>query len=130
LRFTEIHPEQVGGVVAFSAGTYTLPVSDLSFPFGVGDLARNDGGTAFDARQFRRVPIWIGVGAQDDNPDDVPDEWDPYIGDDRLERAERFAGVLRDLGDNVTLNVFPGASHSLTDDMRVAGCTALAQAAA
>jgi len=134
LRFTEIHPEQVASVAAVSAGTYTLPVSRdsrnrlLEFPFGLANIARDDGGKAFDPRTFAQVPIWVGVGADDTNPNDVPDAWDPYIGDDRLERAERFTTALSKMGVDVTLNVFDGASHGLTDDMRVAACTALAQA--
>ncbi len=134
LRFTEIHPEQVAGVAAVSAGTYTLPVSRdgrnrlLEFPFGLANIARDDGGKAFDARTFAEVPIWIGVGADDNNPNDVPDAWDPFIGDDRRERAERFTSALSKMGVDVTLNVFDGASHGLSDDMRGAACAALAQA--
>jgi len=134
LRFTEMHPDLVTAVAAVSAGTYTLPATRdatsgkvLQFPFGVGDLARDDGGQAFDARRFEQVPVWIGVGTKDDNPADVPHAWDAYIGEDRVDRAEAFAQALRDMGVNVTLAEFPGASHGLTDDMRAAGCAALAQ---
>lgn len=137
LRFTEIHPEQVGAVAAISAGTYTLPSARdaasgtlLNFPFGVANLATDDGGTAFDALMFKGVPIWIGVGALDDDPADVPHQWDPYIGDDRLERAQRFADSLQTQGDTVTLQIFDGASHDLTDDMRGTACAALAIASA
>jgi pimeloyl-ACP methyl ester carboxylesterase len=135
LRFTEIHPEEVAGVSAVSAGTYTLPFSrdartgkPLQFPFGVADLARTDGGQAFDARRFESVPIWIGVGAADSNEADVPDAWDAYIGLDRLGRAQAFTQALESLGANVALTVFQNADHTLTDDMRVAGCEALAAA--
>jgi pimeloyl-ACP methyl ester carboxylesterase len=134
LRFTEMHPDLVTAVAAVSAGTYTLPESRdprngtlLQFPFGVGDLARDDGGQAFDPSRFGQVPIWIGVGADDNNPADVPHDWDAYIGDDRVDRAEAFSQALREMGVNVTLAEFPGASHGLTDDMRAAGCAALAQ---
>ncbi len=135
LRFTEIHPEELAGVSAVSAGTYTLPFSRdartgkaLQFPFGVADLARTDGGQAFDARRFESVPIWIGVGAADSNDADVPDAWDAYIGLDRLGRAQAFTQALESLGANVALTVFQNADHTLTDDMRVAGCEALAAA--
>ena len=44
---------------AAAAGTYTLPLAldtltgqTLQFPFGVADLARADGGQAFDANRF------------------------------------------------------------------------------
>jgi pimeloyl-ACP methyl ester carboxylesterase len=135
LRFTEIHPEQVAGVSAVSAGTYTLPFSRdahtgqaLQFPFGVSDLARTDGGQAFDARSFESVPIWIGVGGADSNDADVPDDWDAYIGTDRLIRARAFTQALQSLGANVALTVFQNADHTLTDAMRVTGCDALADA--
>jgi pimeloyl-ACP methyl ester carboxylesterase len=132
VRFTEIHPDQVAGVAALSAGTYTLPMSAdlttgqaLPYPFGIADLAQTDGGQAFDANSFASVPIWIGVGAADNN-DDVPDAWDPYIGIDRLDRARSFTAILQTLGANVALTEFPNTDHTLTDEMRSAGCAALA----
>lgn len=135
LRFTEIHPDLVAGVAAVSAGTYTLPVtadsasgSALNFPFGVANLAQADGGQPFDALTFNAVPIWIGVGARDNVDADVPDAWDPFIGLDRLDRAQTFAQTLRDLGATVSLRVFPDADHTLTDEMRAGGCDALAAA--
>lgn len=133
LRFTEIHPDQVAGVAAASAGTYTLPLAldtltgqTLQFPFGVADLARADGGQAFDASRFDTVPVWIGVGSADNNDADVPDAWDPYIGADRLDRAIVFSQTLRNTGGDVSLAVFVNTDHSLTETMRAAGCAALA----
>jgi pimeloyl-ACP methyl ester carboxylesterase len=135
LHFAEIHPQQVAAVSAASAGTYTLPFSrdthtgrSLQFPFGVADLARTDGGQAFVARDFNSVPIWIGVGSADVNDADVPDAWDPFIGNDRLDRARAFTQALQDLGADVSLQVFPKTDHTLTDAMRAAGCDALAGA--
>ena len=135
LRFTEIRPDLVAGVAAVSAGTYTLPLQAdaatgqaLDYPFGVANLAQTDGGEAFDASGFNAVPIWIGVGARDNVDADVPDAWDPYIGEDRLGRAQTFTQTLRDLGATVSLKVFPNRDHTLTDDMRAAGCDALAAA--
>jgi predicted esterase len=137
LRFTEIHPDEVSGVSAVSAGTYTLPFAldrhtgnALQFPFGVADLARTDGGQAFDPGGFNSVPIWIGVGGADSNDADVPDAWDAYIGADRLARAQAFTQALESLGADVALTVFPNADHTLTDAMRVAACDALASATA
>ncbi len=135
LRFTEIHPDQVAGVAAVSAGTYTLPISSdartgqaLQYPFGVANLAQTDGGRAFDATGFQSVPIWIAVGGADTNDADVPDAWDPYIGPDRLNRAQNFTQALQNLGANVSLTVFANTGHTLTDDMRRGGCDALASA--
>ena len=133
LRFTEIHPDLVTGVAAVSAGTYTLPLQadeatgqTLNYPFGVANLAQTDGGEGFDASAFNAVPIWIGVGARDNVDTDVPDAWDPYIGIDRLGRAQAFTQALQDLGATVSLTVFPDADHTLTDAMRAGGCDALA----
>jgi pimeloyl-ACP methyl ester carboxylesterase len=135
LRFTEIHPEQVAGVAALSAGTYTLPFAadlvtgePLQYPFGIANLAQADGGQAFDATDFVSVPIWIGVGGADTNDAEVPDAWDPYLGADRLARARTFTQALQTLGANVALTVFPNVNHTLTDEMRSAGCAALAAA--
>jgi len=137
LHFTEIHPEQVIAVSAASAGTYTLPFSRdsrtgqaLEFPFGVADLATTDGGQAFDARSFNAVPVWIGVGSADSNAADVPAAWDPFIGPNRLNRAESFTQALQNLGATVSLQVFAKTDHTLTDAMRTAGCDALADALA
>jgi pimeloyl-ACP methyl ester carboxylesterase len=137
LRFTEMHPGEVAGVAAVSAGTYTLPFSrdvhtgrTLQFPFGIADLATSNGGQAFDARVFESVPVWIGVGGADSNEADVPDAWDPYIGIDRLDRARSFTAALQNLGADVELTVFANTDHTLTDEMRSAGCDALAAAAA
>jgi pimeloyl-ACP methyl ester carboxylesterase len=134
LRFTEVHPEQVAGVAALSAGTYTLPLAVdqvgqvLDFPFGIANLAQTDGGRAFDASGFDAVPIWIGVGGADNNVADVPAAWSPYIGPDRLDRAETFTQTLQNVGATVSLTIFPNSGHALTDDMRASGCAALAAA--
>jgi predicted esterase len=133
LRFTEIHPDQVAGVAAVSAGTYTLPESTdprsgqtLDFPYGIANLTQADGGQAFDASGFESVPIWIGVGGADNNTADVPPAWSPYIGSNRVDRAQRFTQALQSLGADVSLTVFPNTAHALTDDMRAYGCAVLA----
>jgi len=136
LRFTEVHPDVVAGVAAVSAGTYTLPESTdtstgsvLNYPFGIANLAQTDGGQAFNASGFDSVPIWIGVGGADNNTADVPAAWSPYIGTTRVDRAQHFASALQSLGAEVSLTVFPNTDHTLTDEMRAAGCSALASAA-
>lgn len=136
LRFTEIHPGQVESVAAVSAGTYTLPVSTdartgqaLDYPYGIANLAQADGGQSFNAPDFTSVPMWIAVGSADTNAADVPSAWTPYIGPTRVQRAQRFVQALRSLGAaQVSLTVFPNVGHTLNDDMRGAGCTALADA--
>jgi pimeloyl-ACP methyl ester carboxylesterase len=132
LRFTELHPEQVTAVAAVSAGTYTLPMSldskgaEMDFPYGVADVAHQDGGLAFDAQEFADVPVWVGVGSEDTNIADVPHAWDAYIGRNRVERAQTFVKALQILGADVSLTVFRGAQHGLTDEMRNTALSALA----
>ncbi|MBV9602393.1 MAG: hypothetical protein JOZ87_36820 [Chloroflexi bacterium] len=135
LRFTEIHPDQVAGVAAISAGTYTLPISTdassgqaLDFPYGIADLAQTDGGNTFNPSGFDAVPIWIGVGGADNNTADVPAAWSPYIGATRVDRAENFTSALQRQGADVSLTVFPNTDHTLTDAMRQTGCHELAEA--
>jgi pimeloyl-ACP methyl ester carboxylesterase len=135
LRFTEVHPDQVEGVAAVSAGTYTLPVSTdartgqaLEFPYGIANLAQTDGGNAFNASDFEEVPIWIGVGGSDNNTADVPAAWTPYIGGTRVDRAQNFTEALQTIGADVSLTIFPNTDHTLTDQMRAKGCEQLAEA--
>jgi pimeloyl-ACP methyl ester carboxylesterase len=137
LRFTEINPDEVEGVAALSAGTYTLPVSTdassgqaLEFPYGIANLAQTDGGETFDAANFASVPIWIGVGSRDNNTADVPAAWSPYIGSNRVARAQNFTAALQKLGADVSLTVFANTDHTLTEAMRQTGCAELAAAAA
>jgi poly(3-hydroxybutyrate) depolymerase len=133
LRFAEIHPDQVAGVAAVSAGTYTLPLAKdvqtgkaLEYPYGIANLAQADGGKAFNAKMFESVPIWIGVGGADNNTADVPAAWTPYIGPTRVDRARHFTQTLESLGVDASLTVFPNTGHTLTDEMRATGCDELA----
>jgi pimeloyl-ACP methyl ester carboxylesterase len=136
LRFTEFHPERVRAVAAVSAGTYTLPFASdaqnqpILFPFGVGDLATRDGGRPFDVTRFDTVSTWIGVGSNDANPSDLPRAWDPYLGTTRVQRAQAFVAALQQIGADVHLTVFPGATHGLTPDIQQVECANLAAAQA
>ena len=95
LRFTEIHPEQVAGVAAHLGGHVHAAAArdDARSARSSSRSASPTWPTTTAGRPSTRtvpsVPIWIGVGGDDTNPNDVPDAWDSYIGDDRRERAER-----------------------------------------
>jgi pimeloyl-ACP methyl ester carboxylesterase len=123
-RFAEFRPERVLAVAALSAGTYTLPNGSLSFPYGVNDLASYSG-TSFDAARVGGVLFWVGVGAQDTNPADIPRQWDAFEGTTRVQRAAAFASALQQMGASAVLQVFGGTSHGLTNEMRNAACTFL-----
>jgi poly(3-hydroxybutyrate) depolymerase len=130
-RFTMVYPREIAAVAALSAGSYTLPDSQdaahrpMRFPFGVSDLqAISD--AAFDQQAFSQVPFWVGVGAQDINPDDTSRAWDTYEGQTRIDRARVFAGSLQQRGGSVELHIFGGAGHEETATMRLSACAFLA----
>jgi len=136
-RFALAFPERVGGVAMVASGTYTLPFTSIvvggdlvapRFPFGVANLAEITGRT-FDAERFAGIPFWMGVGERDSDPADVPHEWDPYLGDDRVERAGRFAEWLRQAGCAAHVEIFPGIGHGETEQIRAAALEFLARAA-
>ncbi len=128
-RFALAYPQLVAGVAAMSAGTYTLPqaawrepngtATTLNMPYGVSDLQRYSG-EPFSLAGLRQVPFWIGVGANDHESQDVPRNWDQYIGDCRVDRATAFVGALQSLGVSVRLQQFANTSHVETDEMRAA----------
>jgi pimeloyl-ACP methyl ester carboxylesterase len=124
-RFAEFRPDRVLGVAALSAGTYTLPSSGMTFPFGLTDLARYNAGQGFDASRFDDVPFWVGVGGEDTNPADLPRQWDRLEGSTRLQRAQVFESALHALNVHAQLRVFSGTQHDLTGDMRTSACNFL-----
>jgi predicted esterase len=120
-RFALFYPDRVAGVASLAAGTYTLPRTELAFPFGVADLS-DYAGHAFDPQSLVGKPFWVGVGASDTLKEQVPRRWDPYLGSTRLERARRFVDALQGLGASAQLNVFSGAGHEETALMRQRAC--------
>jgi pimeloyl-ACP methyl ester carboxylesterase len=137
-RYALAYPEEVAGVAAFAAGTYTLPkttwadagspAASLLYPYGVGDISKYCG-KAFDLEAVKHVQFLIGVGSQDHESADVPRNWDKYIGDCRFDRAGSFTQALRDAGVSVRKMEFSNTSHVETDEMRAAGVEFLRQVA-
>ena len=126
-RFAFFHPDEVAAVASMSAGTYTMPqdsadlngdgaTEPLPLPFGTADMPRLLG-HGLDVDQLRRVAFWVSVGAEDDNPEDLPRQWDALLGSTRVARAEVFASRLQALNVPAQLQVFPGATHQLTRQM-------------
>jgi pimeloyl-ACP methyl ester carboxylesterase len=132
-RFAEFRPDRVLAVAALSAGTYTMPTEvgpngGLNFPFGLRDMDHY-AGHAFDPQRFDNVAFWVGVGGQDNNPGDVPRQWDTIEGATRLQRARAFEAAVRDLGATTQLRIFNDARHEVTGEMRSAACDFLQGAA-
>lgn len=129
-RFSLFYPEKVAAVAALAAGTYTLPVASsdngvqMAFPYGISNLAELTGRPT-SKPLLARVQYWVGVGGNDVNPLDVPRSWDPYIGTNRVVRAEAFQRTMQSIGAPAHLAIFPGANHGLTAEMRAAACAFL-----
>ncbi len=133
-RLALFHPERVAGAAVLSAGSYTLPAKSfpvergdksLLFPYGMADLPRYTGHD-FDPNAFVGMGFWVGVGGADNAPNQVPDAWGPYLGNTRLDRARHFSDALRQLGADVSFEVFAGAGHEETALMRARACDFLA----
>ncbi len=131
-RFAEAFPGQTLAVAAVSAGSYTLPQATgtdgapLPFPFGVGDFPATVG-QVFSPTQLQAVRFWVTVGNNDTNPADVPHQFDPYQGNDRLDRARAFVAALGTINVSAALAVFPNVSHALTPAMQQAAVAFLAR---
>ena len=89
----------------------------MRYPYGTSDVDTICG-QKFDAAATRQVAYWIGVGGADTNTQEVPRQWDPLVGTNRLDRAKRYVEILQTFGARANLDVFPGAGHEVTDAMR------------
>ncbi|MBI3969055.1 MAG: hypothetical protein HY329_25730 [Chloroflexi bacterium] len=130
-RFAYIYPETVERVAIMGAGTYTLPLEQVTIdgdqraavlPYGVADLTEHYG-RPVNPEQLREVQFQVAVGAQDNSPDGIPRSWDPYLGVTRVERAQRFTASLQSLGVPAQLKVIPNTGHEVNAAAQSAACT-------
>ena len=88
-RFAMFHPERVERVCAVSAGWYSLPRTDLAYPYGIG----NGQGEPLVRPEFLDIPTTVIVGNRDTRVDDSVRQ-DPDIvehqGRNRLRRARCY----------------------------------------
>jgi predicted esterase len=123
IRFSLMYPDVTLAVAGLSAGSYTLPSTTyadgqaMKYPFGTSDVDTICG-QKFDAVATKQVAYWIGVGAADTRAEDVPRQWDPLVGTNRLERAKKYVEILQQFGARANLEVFPNAGHEVTPTMR------------
>jgi len=129
-RFAMFYPERVFAAAIISAGGYSLPVTNepnvdqksqpaskiMPFPFGVGDISHYTG-HVFNREAFTKVQFVVEVGELDNKSADVPRDYDPYLGNNRLERARTFYKWLQQVGVHATFNTFPKAGHEITPEM-------------
>jgi predicted esterase len=123
IRYSLMFPDLTLGVAGLSAGSYTLPSTAyadgraMKYPFGTSDVDTFCG-QKFDAAATQQVAYWIGVGASDTKAEDVPRQWDPLVGTNRVERARRYVEILQQFGARASLEVFPNAGHEVTTAMQ------------
>jgi hypothetical protein len=116
-------PDYTLGVAGLSAGSYTLPSTAgtdgkaLKYPYGTADVDTICG-QKFDAAAAKQVAYWIGVGGADTKAEDVPRQWDQFVGTNRLERAKRYVEILQQFGARASFAVFPNAGHEVTSAMQ------------
>jgi pimeloyl-ACP methyl ester carboxylesterase len=130
-RFALFQPERILAVAAVGAGTYTLPFERnehgnlIRFPFGVSDMGTIAGQPFSRTRFIEDTYFWLGVGTDDNNPNDLPRAWDPYLGTTRVQRARAFQNALHELGARSVLVAFRGERHVLSQDMANSACSFL-----
>ncbi len=112
------HPDRVGALASFAAGTYTMPTSLQPYPLGIGNFDVWNHPHPFDAAALQHVRVLVGVGTADANPADVVRAWDSVGGTIRLERASRFAEALQQLKVPSRFQTYPGVGHAFTPAMR------------
>ena len=117
-RFALRHPDRVGALATFSAGTYTMPTSSAEYPLGVGGFEQWNHLRQFDPVALRRVRVLVGVGTADADPADVVRAWDGVGGTTRLERGARFAQALTQLNVETRFQTYAGIGHSFVPAMR------------
>ena len=80
-----------------------------------------------DLAKLKQIHFYVGVGANDINVNDVPREFDVYVGRTRVERAQRFCQALKAVGVDASLTIFPNVGHQVTNEMRAGAINFLKQ---
>ena len=130
-RFAMFHPERVARLCVVSAGWYSMPHTDIPFPYGIGDGA----GGAIVGAGFLDIPTTVLVGNRDTRVDSSVRQ-DEIInlrqGRNRLRRARCYTRALsayaRDQGKDgaPVLLTLPGMSHDFNQCVTEGGLLAVA----
>ena len=123
-RFTMAHSRRVRRLVLGAAGWYTMPDSELPYPYGIANAEGLDG-VRLNALAAARLPTLVVVGEHDDCPDDEELNRSDIVcrtqGLSRLQRAQAWVRAMkayaaaRGESDAVDLHVLPGIGHSFHD---------------
>jgi pimeloyl-ACP methyl ester carboxylesterase len=121
-RYALAYAPEVRSVALLGGAGYTVPPMDEideepPFPFGVRGLDDRMG-RPIDVGAIHRIRWWIGAGERDTDPRETSRAWDRFLGQTRVDRAERLATVLRRDGSAVELRLFPGVGYQITAEIR------------
>jgi predicted esterase len=117
-HFAMFYPALVRSTAVLSGGAYTLPQSQfggkpLPFPFGLSNFQQVTG-HSFDIKNFDMISFDVQAGLQDNDPNQVSRPFDPYIGNNRVIRAQSFYQSLKNAGVNATLKLIPNTTHEIS----------------
>jgi hypothetical protein len=129
-RFTAIHPGRVQAVASGGVNcmpilpTNTLAGETLIYPVGIADI-RTITGNSFDIEQYKKVPQYIYMGADDDNDtlpygDAFSDEEriliKKVLGENMFGRWQPSQDIYKQQGCSaVTFVTYPGVGHTITN---------------
>jgi dienelactone hydrolase len=128
-RFTFLHPKRVKAAAIGSPGGWPIaPASrykdkELRYPIGTADL-KLVSGKKLDIGALRKVPMFVFVGAEDDDDsvpfDDSYDEPDrelinPLLGKTPIERWAIAKQLYADARLNAEFRLYPGVKHTVND---------------
>ena len=136
-RFAMLYPHMISSLHISAAGWYTLPRSDIPYPYGLSAEDAQEKDLIWQRRMsqgldaFLRLPISISVGALDNQQEDPTlrrnDVLDASQGADRLTRARSYQDAIeavakeRGVTASVRFNELPGCGHSAMQCIETGG---------
>jgi pimeloyl-ACP methyl ester carboxylesterase len=129
-RFAMAFPDRVKSAVIGSAGWYTLPDSELLYPFGIADNPRISGLT-FEPDRFLKTPMHVFVGPRDASRNGAlrkSEKLDVLQGQNRIERGKRWVTAMQEAAASLAIahadfrfELLSGGRHSFAKAMRQYG---------
>ncbi len=113
-------PARIGRIVSANAGSYTMPLADEPFPFGIAGSAVGDA----EIRQLLARDVLVLLGEDDDDPEHYQLPRQPGAmrqGPHRFARGRRYVEVARREAERLgvplawKLGTAPGVAHSAKD---------------
>lgn len=136
-RFAMLYPHMISSLHISSAGWYTLPRSDIPYPYGLSTEGAEAKDLIWQRRMmqgldaFLRLPISISVGSLDNQWEDPTlrrnEALDASQGSDRLTRAKSYQDALetaakeRGIIASVRFNELPGCGHDAIQCIETGG---------